>query len=314
MISRALVTGGAGFIGANLVDRLVDDGAEVLVVDDLSRGKLERLSHARRAGHVQFHQLGILDQSLHDVTARFAPDVVFHLAAQVDVRRSVIDPVLDASINVAGTVNVLAAATAAGVGQIVFASSGGAIFGQADELPTPESAPRRPLAPYGVSKLVAEEYLRYFHADHGINYVSVGFSNVYGPRQDPAGEAGVVAIFTGKLLGGERPTIFGDGSQRRDYVYVEDVTDACVRAAAHQGATYLNIGTGIDTSVLELFTMISELTGKHVDPIFAAPRPGEVGRSVLDATRARRVLGWEPWTSLEDGLRMTVDWFAARAG
>jgi len=212
---------------------------------------------------------------------------------------------------VAGTVNVLAAAAAAGVGQVVFASSGGAIFGEADKLPTPESAPRRPMAPYGVSKLVAEEYLRYFHTAHGVNYVSVGFSNVYGPRQDPQGEAGVVAIFTGKLLRGERPTIFGDGSQRRDYVYVEDVTDACIRAAGHQGGTYLNIGTGIDTSVLELFTMLSELTDSHVDPVFAESRPGEVGRSALDATKARRVLGWEPWTSLDDGLAMTVDWFAA---
>lgn len=314
MISRALVTGGAGFIGANLVDRLVDDGADVLVVDDLSHGKLERLGQARQAGRVQIHQLDIRQQSLHEVTARFAPEVVFHLAAQIDVRRSVIEPVFDASINVAGTVNVLAAATAAGVGQVVFASSGGAIFGEADKLPTPESAPRRPMAPYGVSKLVAEEYLRYFHAAHGLNYVSVGFSNVYGPGQDPQGEAGVVAIFTRKLLRGERPTIFGDGSQRRDYVYVEDVTDACIRAAGHQGGTYLNIGTGIDTSVLQLFAMLSELTGSHVDPVFAEPRPGEVGRSALDATSARRVLGWEPWTSLDDGLRLTVDWFTAHGG
>lgn len=311
MISRALVTGGAGFIGANLVDRLIDDGADVLVVDDLSHGKLERLAGARQAGHVQIHQLDIRDEALRDVATRFAPDVVFHLAAQIDVRRSVTDPVVDASINVAGTVNVLAAAAGAGAGQFVFASSGGAIFGEAEKLPTPESAPRRPTAPYGVSKLVADEYLRYFHTAHGLNYVSLGLSNVYGPRQDPHGESGVVAIFTQRLLGDMRPVIFGDGSQRRDYVYVEDATDACIRAAGHAGGTFLNIGTGVETSVVKLFGMLCDLTGKQVDPIFEEARPGEVGRSALDATRAGKVLGWEPWTSLEDGLQMTVDWFAA---
>jgi UDP-glucose 4-epimerase len=258
MIERALVTGGAGFIGANLVDRLVDDGAEVLVVDDLSTGKLERLADARREGHVQVHQMDVRDRALHDVAARFRPSALYHLAAQIDVRRSVADPVLDADINVIGTVNVLEAAARSGVGQVVFASSGGTIFGDADKRPTPETAARRPGSPYGVSKLVAEEYLRYYHAERGVNSVALGFANVYGPRQDPHGEAGVVAIFTRSLLAGEPPVIYGDGTSTRDYVFVEDVTDACVR----------------------------------------------------DPARAKRALGWEPWTSLQEGLAATVEWFA----
>jgi nucleoside-diphosphate-sugar epimerase len=311
MISRAIVTGGAGFIGANLVDRLVDDGAEVLVVDDLSRGKLERLTEARSAGHVQIHQLDIRDATLTEVAARFRPDVVFHLAAQIDVRRSVVEPVADASVNVTGTVNVLAATVAAGARQLVFASSGGAIFGEAKKLPTPEKAPRHPMAPYGVSKLVADSYLRYYHDAAGLNYASLGFSNVYGPRQDPHGEAGVVAIFCRKLLDGERPMIFGDGSQRRDYVYVEDVTDACIRAASYTGGKYLNIGTGIETSVLDLFSMLRDLTGSDVEPIYAAAPPGEVARSALDATAAQKAIGWQPWTRLGDGLQATVEWFKA---
>jgi nucleoside-diphosphate-sugar epimerase len=314
MISRALVTGGAGFIGANLVDRLIDDGVEVLVIDDLSRGSLERLANARQAGHVQIHQLDVRDEEFHDAAARFEPDVVFHLAAQIDVRRSVEAPGLDASVNVAGSVNVLAGSIAAGVKQFVFASSGGAVFGNASKVPTPESAPRRPLAPYGVSKLVVDEYLRYFRAEHDLNYVSLGFSNVYGPRQDPLGEAGVVAIFTRKLLDGERPVIFGDGSQRRDYVFVEDVTDACIRAAGYSGGSYLNVGTGVETSVLELFNLLCELTGKNPGPVFADKRAGEVERSALDASAAFKELGWEPWTSLAEGLEATVEWFVAQGG
>ncbi len=309
MITRALVTGGAGFIGANLVDRLVDDGSEVLVVDNLDRGRLERLASARRAGHVQIHQLDVRDPALQEVTGRFEPEVVFHLAAQIDVRHSVRDPVSDASVNVDGTVNALAAAAAAGVRHFVFASSGGALFGETSRLPTPETAPRRPSSPYGVSKLVADEYLGYFHRAHDINYVSLGFANVYGPRQDPHGEAGVVAIFARRLLDGDQPVIFGDGSQRRDYVYVEDATDACIRAASHQGGAYLNIGTGRGTSVLEIYSLLCDLTGRDIDAIFESERDGDLPRSVLDASQAQKVLGWEAWTPLEEGLRHTVDWF-----
>ncbi len=309
MIERALVTGGAGFIGANLVDRLVDDGAEVLVVDDLSRGKLDRLASARGRGHIQIHQLDIRDEAFVEAAVRFAPEVVFHLAAQIDVRYSVEHPFVDASINVAGTVNALAAAVAAGARRLVFASSGGAIFGEAAKLPTPEGSPRHPIAPYGVSKLVVEEYLRYFHESNGLDYVSLGFSNVYGPRQDPHGEAGVVAIFTEALLDRRRPVIFGDGSNSRDYVYVEDVTDACIRAAEYDGVGYFNIGTGVSTSVTDLFSLLHELTGSRIRPVFADARAGEVARSALNSGLASRKLGWQPWTALNDGLRLTVDWF-----
>lgn len=312
MIERALVTGGAGFIGANLVDRLVDDGAEVLVIDDLSTGKLERLAEARREGHVRIHQMDVRDPSLHEVVAGFNASAVFHLAAQIDVRRSVTDPVLDADINVTGTVNVLEAAARSGAEHVVFASSGGTIFGETEKRPTPETAARRPGSPYGVAKLAAEDYLRYYHAERGISYAALGFANVYGPRQDPHGEAGVVAIFTHALLAGESPVIYGDGSSTRDYVFVEDVTDACVRAATEKGATYLNVGTGVETSVLDLFRTLRDLTGASVAPTYAPPREGELQHSALDSSRAKRVLGWEPWTSLQEGLEATVEWFAGQ--
>jgi len=311
-VRRALVTGGAGFIGANLVDRLVDDGVEVLVVDDLSTGRLDRLSAARQSGAVTFHQLDIRDPDLGAVMAAYRPEVVFHHAAQIDVRKSVADPVTDASINVVGTVSMLQAAAACGVEKVVFASSGGATFGDVDVFPTPESVTRRPQSPYGVAKKVVDDYLRYFLDASGLDFVSLGYANVYGPRQDPHGEAGVVAIFTEKLLRGEAPVIFGDGSQMRDYVYVEDVTDACVRAAERGGGVYLNIGTGRETSVIEVFRLLRNLTGAKVTAGFAAAKPGDIPRSCLDATRAKRHLGWEPWTSLEDGLHRTVDWFRAQ--
>lgn len=308
-MEKAVVTGGAGFIGSNLVDRLSDDGVGVLVIDDLSSGKLTNLAESRRRSHVTFHQADVRAPQIHEVVGRFEPDVVFHLAAQIDVRKSVQDPAHDADVNVVGTVNVLQAAAAAGVSRIVFASSGGATFGDVDVFPTPESVPRRPESPYGVAKKVVDEYLRYYRDLRDLDFVSLGFANVYGPRQDPHGEAGVVAIFTEKLLGGEAPVIFGDGSQVRDYVFVEDVTDACVRAAATGGGVYLNIGTGRETSVLELFRMLRDLVGAPLSPTYGEAKEGDIARSVLDAHLAGEVLGWEPWTGLETGLRKTVDWF-----
>ncbi len=308
-LTRALVTGGAGFIGANLVDRLVDDGVEVLVVDDLSSGHLGRLARARREGRLTFHQMDVRAPELRDLVAGFRPDVIFHLAAQIDVRRSVADPVLDASVNVVGTVSVLQAARLAAVERVVFASSGGATFGDVDRIPTPESVPRHPDSPYGVAKLVVDEYLAYFRRAHGLDFVSLGFANVYGPGQDPAGEAGVVAIFIGDLLAGRTPTIYGDGLQTRDFVFVEDVTDACVRAARRGGGMYLNIGTGVETTVLDLYRRLAALVGSDTPPAFGAARPGEQRRSCLDPSAAARALGWEPWTSLEEGLRHTVEWF-----
>lgn len=308
---RAVVTGGAGFIGANLVSRLVDEGVEVLVVDDLSSGTLARLTEVRQRGKVQVHQLDIRVAELADVIGKFAPDVIFHLAAQIDVRASVADPVFDADINVLGTLNVLEAARKAGTPRVVFASSGGATFGDNDHLPTPESEPRLPESPYGVAKKVADDYFDYYSRMHGVDYVSLGFANVYGPGQDPAGEAGVVAIFIGELLEGRTPTIFGDGTQTRDFVFVEDVTDACFRAAVTGGSVYLNIGTGEETSVNDLYRHIAEEIGADRPPRYGAARPGEQHRSALDATAARKHLGWEAWTPLEEGIRQTVEWFRA---
>ena len=310
-IAKAVVTGGAGFIGSNLVDRLVDDGVTVLVVDDLSTGSIARLAPARRHGNVTFHQMDIRARELPELFAGFLPDVVFHLAAQIDVRASVVNPTNDADINVTGTVNVLDAAQRAGVGRVVFASSGGATFGDTEKVPTPESVRRRPDSPYGVSKLVVDHYLDYFRRAHGLDYVSLGFANVYGPGQDPAGEAGVVAIFIGDLLGGRTPTIFGDGRQTRDFVFVEDVTDACVRAAVQGGNRYLNIGTGQETSIVDLQRRLAHLVGVKQQPNFAPPRPGEQRRSCLDPSAAQRHLGWEAWTPLDEGLRRTVEWFRA---
>jgi UDP-glucose 4-epimerase len=308
-MTKAAVTGGAGFIGSNLVNRLIDEGCEVLVVDDLSSGNLARLADARASGRVHFHQMDVRTTDLRDVFVGFAPQVVFHLAAQIDVRASVADPVGDASINVLGTINVLVAARDAGVERVVFSSSGGATTGETDVIPTPESIDRRPDSPYGVAKKIVDDYLDYFRRTAGLDYVSLGFSNVYGPGQDPAGEAGVVAIFSSDLLGGRTPTIYGDGLQTRDYVFVEDVADACWRAALMGGGRYLNIGTGIETTVNSLYDRMARIVGSPTRPNHAAARAGEQRRSCLDATQAREALGWEPWTDIDDGLVQTIDWF-----
>lgn len=309
MIGRAVVTGGAGFIGSHLVTRLVDDGAEVLVIDDLSSGRLERLAEARAVGGVHFHQMDIRADELGETLSQFRPEVVFHHAAQIDVRKSVADPVFDASVNVVGTVNVLQSAARAGAERFVFASSGGATYGDVDVFPTPEKVNRRPESPYGVAKKVADDYLRFFLDAYDLDFVSLGYSNVYGPAQDPHGEAGVVAIFTMKLLQGEAPTIFGDGGQLRDYVFVEDVSDACVRAAETGGGVYLNIGTGRETSVSELYEMLRKIIGVDIEPVYGESKAGDIPRSVLDAAAAKAHLGWEAWTTLEDGLAETVAWF-----
>ncbi len=313
MITKALVTGGAGFIGSNLVTRLVDDGAEVLVIDDLSSGRLERLAAARaEAPHkIHIHQMDIRTPELADVADRFEPEVVFHLAAQIDARRSVVDPVEDASINVVGGVAVMRAAALAGASRFVFASSGGASFGDTPVIPTPETVERKPESPYGVAKKVTDDYLDYFSRTHGLEFVSLGFANVYGPWQDPHGEAGVVAIFSQLLLAGKTPTIFGDGTITRDFVFVDDVVEACVRAAEKGGDVYVNVGTGRETSMNELYALIAKSVGHDARPEYGPGKPGDVPRSCLDATMARRVIGWEPYVSLEEGIATTVEWFRA---
>jgi UDP-glucose 4-epimerase len=308
-IGQALVTGGAGFIGSHLVDRLADEGWVVLVIDDLSTGHLDRLAHARRSQRVDFHQLDVRAPELSMVAAKFQPRTIFHLAAQSAVRPSVDDPQHDASVNILGTINVLQAAQAAGVERVVFASSGGAIYGEGVRLPAKESYARRPGSPYGVSKKVVEDYFGFFRKTYGIEYVLLALANVYGPRQDPFGEGGVVAIFCRAMLDGRRPAIFGDGTQTRDYVYVEDVVDAFLRAAERGRGKLLNIGTGSEATVLQLYEQLAALTGYRGAPSFEDPRPGDLSRSVVDPSAAERTLGWRSWTPLEEGLARTVEWF-----
>jgi UDP-glucose 4-epimerase len=289
---RAIVTGGAGFIGSHVVDALLARGDDVLVLDDLSSGRRENVPGAR---------LEVVDVR-EPLEEQFdGAEVCFHLAAQVDVRVAVERPEHDAQVNVLGTVNVLEAARRHGT-QVVFASTGGAIYGECQG-PAPEDAPRRPLSPYGVSKLAGEEYLTAYNRLYGTGHVSLRYANVYGPRQDPKGEAGVVSIFLGRLAAGERPQIFGDGRQTRDYVYARDVARATLAAVGNAGV--FNVGTGIETSVLELYELCRRVAGSELEAEHAEARLGELQRSVLDVTRAREELGWRPEVGLEDGLRRT---------
>lgn len=314
---RALVTGGAGFIGSTLVDRLLAEGHAVEVIDNLSSGRLANLADARadRDHQFSFHQIDICDPTVVELIERRRPDVIFHLAAQIDVRVSVADPVLDARINVIGSLHVLEGARRAGTRKVVFASSGGTIYGEVDpeDLPVTESHSQHPLAPYGVSKKVVTDYLHAYRELHQLEYTSLALANVYGPRQDPHGEAGVVAIFAGRLLRGEQCTIFGDGEQTRDYVYVDDVADAFVRAAERGSGLICNIGTGVETSVNELYRAMAENAGVDAPAHHAPARSGELARSALDAGRAGLHLGWAPFTTLKAGTAATLDWFRSNA-
>lgn len=314
---KALVTGGAGFIGSNLVDRLLAEGHAVDVVDNLSSGRLANLADARadRDHEFTFHQMDVCDPAVSELVERRRPEVVFHLAAQIDVRVSVADPALDARINVIGSINVLEGARRAGSRKVVFASSGGTIYGDVDpdDLPVAESHPQHPVAPYGITKMVVTDYLYAYRELHRLEYTSLALANVYGPRQDPHGEAGVVAIFAGRLLGDEDCTIYGDGSQTRDYVFVDDVVDAFVRAADRGSGLLCNIGTGVETSVLDLHATMARNAGVERPALHAPPRAGELRRSCLDAGRARLHLGWEPFTDLTRGTAATLDWFRHRS-
>jgi UDP-glucose 4-epimerase len=306
---RTLVTGGAGFIGSNLVDALVARGDEVTVVDDLSTGRRENLDGGLAAG-AELAELDIREAaSLAELTAAARPEVIFHLAAQIDVRKSLEDPAFDASINVGGTANLLDAARAVGSPRIVFVSTGGAIYGEGEgkQLPLDESAPVAPLSAYGQSKFAAEGYLALYERLYGLSGVSLRLGNVYGPRQDPLGEAGVIAIFCGRLGAGERPTVYGDGRQTRDYIYVGDVVAAALAAAGSEASGPINIGSGVETDVLELAARLAELGGaEDFEPELAPPRPGEVQRISLDPGLAERELGWRAETGLEEGLRLTM--------
>ncbi len=305
---RTLVTGGAGFIGSHIVDSLVDQGHDVVVVDDLSRGRRENLS-----AKAELAQVSITTPEVEQVITEYRPEAVFHLAAQIDVRRSVADPAFDAEANVGGTVRVASSAARAGCKVFVLASTGGAIYGEQESFPADETHVTKSESPYGVSKLCSEVYLGYFQRAQGMRCVALRYSNVYGPRQDPHGEAGVVAIFAQRMLRGEAPTINGDGAQTRDYVYVGDVARANIAALqnAHARGAY-NIGTGVETSVTELARNIAEAARYNGKILHAPAKPGEQMRSVLDATRAKRELAWAPGVSLSDGLAQTVEWFRAK--
>ncbi len=296
---KALVTGGAGFIGSNLVDALVARGDSVEIVDNLSSGKRENVNP-----QANLHVLDIREP-LEDLFAELRPDVCFHLAAQADVRVSVERPDYDAEVNVIGTVHVLEAARSVGA-RVVFSSTGGAIYGECEE-PADELSPREPLAPYGTAKLAGEEYLLTYARLHGMANVALRFGNVFGPRQDPHGEAGVVAIFLGRLRDGETCFIFGDGKQERDYVFVGDVVAAALKAAEVDGGIF-NIGTGRATSVLELYDLCRKVAGSDLAAEHAPARAGELQRSVLDVSKAADELSWRPGTSLEEGLRQTWNW------
>jgi UDP-glucose 4-epimerase len=307
---KCLVTGGAGFIGSNLVDALLARGDEVTVLDDLSTGRRQNLD-AALADDAELVELDIREHDrLVAVTAERRPQAIFHLAAQIDVRKSLADPAFDAEVNVGGTANVLDAARDAEVARVVFVSTGGAIYGEGEgqALPVDESAPIAPLAAYGQSKFAAEGYLALYERLYGLSGISLRLGNVYGPRQDPLGEAGVIAIFCGALRAGGRPTIFGDGTQTRDYIYVGDVVAAALAAAGSRANGAMNIGTGREVSVLELVEALGRLDGAaSFEPEFAPPRTGEVQRIALDAGLAESELDWRPRIDLDEGLKLTLD-------
>jgi UDP-glucose 4-epimerase len=302
---KILITGGAGFIGSHVVDAFIAAGHRVAVLDDLSTGKRARV-HPEASVHV----MDLRSERLAGVFDSERPEVVAHLAAQAAVRRSVDDPAFDASVNILGSLNLLECCRRFGVGRVIYSSSGGAGYGDTEALPTPEDHPTRPASPYGISKVAVEMYLAAWGPLVGISGISLRYANVYGPRQDPDGEAGVVAIFCHRLLTGQTPIINGDGDQTRDYVYVEDVAAANLRALAHpEVGGSVNIGTGIETSVNELYRILARAAGVGTAAEHGPARPGEQRRSCLGPELAKRSLGWSPSVTLQDGLGRTLEFF-----
>lgn len=307
---RILVTGGAGFIGSSIVSRLLDLGHQVAIVDNLSTGRRANLD-----SRATLHEADIRDaDALGQVFAAFRPEVVDHHAAQIDVRKAVDDPVYDASVNVLGGINVIRAALQAGVGKFIYASTGGAVYGNPETIPCTEDHRVRPISPYGLTKHTLEHYLELYGIIDGLRYTILRYANVFGPRQDPKGEAGVNAIFTGLMLAGETPTIFGQGDKTRDYVYVGDVVEANVLALDRGEGEIVNIGTGIQTSDQEVFDAIAAAVGFTGKPNYAPERKGEVRHIALDASKAKAVLGWEPRVSFREGARLTVEYNRKEAG
>lgn len=301
---KILVTGGAGFIGSHVADALLDDGHRVHVLDDLSSGRKANVPDA-----AILHVHDIRTEAAASLVTQGAFDVLVHHAAQMDVRASVADPGFDADVNIRGFLNLAEAGRKSGLKKIVFASTGGAIYGEPDYTPQDEEHPVRPLSPYGITKLCTEKYLYFYQQQYGIDYVALRYANVYGPRQNPHGEAGVVAIFTQRMLNGEQPIINGEGTQTRDYVYVGDVVAANRAALAYDGSGVFNVGTGVETDVNALFRTIRDLTGADIPEEHGPAKPGEQQRSVLGYDRAQQALGWTPTVDVGEGLRRTVAWF-----
>ena len=307
---QVLVTGAAGFIGSTLVDRLLADGHTVVGLDDLSRGRVENLAGASADARFEFVEADIADADLIGLFSKRKPEVVHHLAAQIDVRRSVEEPEFDAAVNVIGTVRLAEAARRSGVRKVVHTSSGGSIYGAPTNFPVNETTPVDPASPYAASKVAGEIYLNTFRHLYGVDCSFIAPSNVYGPRQDPHGEAGVVAIFANAMLAGRPTKVYGDGSNTRDYVFVDDVVDAFVRASGKGGCGQrFNVGTGVETSDRQLHSVVAKVVGVADDPEFAPARLGDLKRSCLDVRKAEMVLGWRPQVRLEEGIARTVDYF-----
>ena len=302
---KVLITGGAGFIGSNVADELLDKNYDVVIVDDLSNGKEENIPEKAK-----FYKCDIRDKKIYDIFQAEKPDIVIHNAAQLSVRVSVENPLMDADINIMGGLNVINACNETKIKKIIFASSGGTVYGEQEYFPADENHPKNPVCPYGVAKLATENYLYYFYKTFGLEYISLRYANIYGPRQDPYGEAGVVAIFCRRILEGENPIINGDGLQTRDYVYVGDAVDANIKAIESTFVGPVNIGTCKETSVIELFKLLKQISGKDdIEKVYGPAKEGEQRRSQLSYRLAREVLGWHPEVSIEKGLRLTYDWF-----
>lgn len=301
---KVLVTGGAGFIGSHVVDALLRSGHDVDIVDDLSAGKVENVS----AG-ANLYELDIRSTEAAELVGDRKYEVIIHHAAQMDVRKSVYDPSFDADVNIRGFLNLAEAGRRTGVKKIVFASTGGAIYGEPDYTPQDEKHALRPLSPYGITKLCTEKYLYFYEQQYGIQYISLRYGNIYGPRQNPHGEAGVIAIFAKRLLNDEQVIVFGDGKQTRDYVYVADVAAANVLATEYEGTGIFNIGSGVETDVNKLVRVMAEHVGVSREADYQAARPGEQRRSVLSSELIAAKLGWQPQVTIEDGLKKTIDWF-----
>lgn len=304
---KALVTGGAGFIGSHIAERLVRLGCQVVVVDDLSFGERENIPPG-----VQFHKLSIVSRQMVTLMKQERPEVVFHLAAQTSVTRSVRDPVFDARVNILGSLNLIRGCAECGARKLIYASSGGTVYGEPASLPVDEGHPIGPASSYGISKYTAEAYLRLYSVQGGPGYTVLRLPNVYGPRQKPTGEAGVVAIFAYKMLQGQRPVIFGDGSKTRDYVFVSDVVEAALAAMEQGDSAIYNLGTGLETSDQEVFDAVAGAARFQEPPIYGEVRPGEIYRMALDASKARRELGWEATVPLADGVARTVEYIRSR--